>query len=85
MARQGFEPEVRTRRDGADVVLRTCPFESAALADPDTVCALHLGIAEGVAGLTGDRVVVDELVPHDPRRASCRLRLRVARANVDRA
>jgi DNA-binding transcriptional ArsR family regulator len=50
-------------------------FESAALANPDTVCALHLGIAEGVAALAGDRVEIDELVPHDPRRANCRLRL----------
>jgi predicted ArsR family transcriptional regulator len=75
MARQGFDPKVRLRRDGVDVVLQSCPFESAAVADPDSICALHLGIAEGVAALTGDRVVVDELVPHDPRRANCRLRL----------
>ena len=30
------------------------------------MCSLHLGIAEGVAELAGGRVVVDELVPHDP-------------------
>jgi hypothetical protein len=56
-------------------VLRTCPFATTALADPDTVCSLHLGIAEGVAELADGRVVVDELIPHDPRRANCRLRL----------
>jgi hypothetical protein len=39
------------------------------------VCSLHLGIAEGVAELTRGRVVIDELVSHDPRRANCRLRL----------
>jgi predicted ArsR family transcriptional regulator len=82
MARQGFEPVVRTRREGVEIVLQACPFESAALADPDSVCALHLGIAEGVADLTGDRVIVDELVPHDARRANCRLRLRVSDANA---
>ena len=76
MERQGFEPEVRNARGRrVDVVLRNCPFESAVLADPDTICDLHLGIAEGVADLSGDRLVVDELVAHDPRRANCRLRM----------
>ncbi|MGZ4691079.1 MAG: helix-turn-helix transcriptional regulator [Acidimicrobiia bacterium] len=76
MERQGFEPALgRARGDRVEVVLRTCPFQSAALADPDTVCGIHLGIAEGVASLTGRGVIVDELVPHDPRRANCRLRM----------
>jgi predicted ArsR family transcriptional regulator len=77
MARHGFDPEVRSRGDHVDLVLRACPFESAALADPDTICSIHLGLAQGVAELTGGRVVVDDLVPHDPRRAGCRLHLHV--------
>ena len=44
MARQGFDPVVRRRRDHTELVLRTCPFASAALADPDTVSAIHLGM-----------------------------------------
>ena len=75
MARQGFEPEVRPWRDGAEVVLHNCPFASTALADRSTVCALHLGIAEG---LTDDNGTVTELVAYDPRKADCRLRIRVA-------
>jgi predicted ArsR family transcriptional regulator len=75
MARQGFEPEIRTIRGGAEIVLHTCPFASVALADRHTICALHLGIAEG---LTDDSAAVTELVAHDPRKADCRLRLRVA-------
>jgi predicted ArsR family transcriptional regulator len=75
MERQGFDPAVRARGNRVDVVLRTCPFATTALADPDTVCSLHLGMAQGVAELTGGRLAVDELVPHDPRRANCRLRL----------
>ena len=76
MERQGFEPEVRNARGRrVDVVLGNCPFASAVVADPDTICDLHLGIAEGVAELSGDRLVVDELVAHDPRRANCRLRM----------
>jgi predicted ArsR family transcriptional regulator len=74
MSRQGFEPEVRAVRGAAEIVLHRCPFESAALAARDTVCALHLGIAEGLA--EGTAVVVDELVANDPRRAECRFRLR---------
>jgi predicted ArsR family transcriptional regulator len=76
MARQGFDPEPRAVRHGAEVVLRTCPFATAAAADRDTVCALHLGIAEGLA--EGTPAVVDELVAYDPRRAGCRIRLRQA-------
>jgi predicted ArsR family transcriptional regulator len=76
MERQGFEPTVRWgRADEVEVVLRACPFATAAITDPDTVCGIHLGIAEGVASLTGDRLVVDELLPNDPRRANCRLRM----------
>ena len=73
MARHGFDPAVRQKGTSVDVTLRVCPFESTALADPDTVCALHLGMAYGIAeGLEG--LEVDELVPKDPRRAHCRLR-----------
>ena len=74
MARQGFEPEIRPARGGAEVVLHHCPFASVALADRETVCALHLGIAEG---LTDDTSAVTELVAYDPRTADCRLRIRV--------
>jgi predicted ArsR family transcriptional regulator len=75
MERGGFDPTARVRGERVDVVLQTCPFETTALADPDTVCSMHLGFAQGIAELTGGRIVVDELVPHDPRRANCRLRL----------
>lgn len=77
MARNGFEPDVHRLGDRVDMVLRACPFETAALADPDVICAVHLGMAEGVAELAGGGVSIDELVPHDPRRHACRLRLRV--------
>lgn len=74
IAREGFDPEVRRRGGQVDIILHTCPFETTAVADPQTVCALHLGLAQGLAdGAHG--VVVDELVAKDPRRANCRLRL----------
>lgn len=75
MARHGFEPELRRKTRSAEIVLQACPFESAALAHRDTICTLHLGIAEGLAA--GTEVTVNELVAKDPRRANCRLRLRI--------
>jgi predicted ArsR family transcriptional regulator len=76
MARQGFEPEVRPVRDGAEIVLRNCPFASTALAARQTICSLHLGIAEGL--VDSPSTSVTELVAYDPRKAGCRLRLRLA-------
>jgi predicted ArsR family transcriptional regulator len=73
MARLGFDPAVRQRGTDVDVILRICPFATTALADPDTVCSLHLGMAYGIADSVGG-LVIDELVPKDPRRAQCRLR-----------
>lgn len=76
MARHGFEPSVSRDGDMVEITLQTCPFESAALADPDTICQLHLGLACGVAEEVGG-IVIDELAPRDPRRAQCRLRCHV--------
>ncbi|MGE0879266.1 MAG: helix-turn-helix transcriptional regulator [Acidimicrobiia bacterium] len=83
MTRQGFAPEVRNRRSGADIVLHHCPFAGTALRQRSTVCALHLGIAEGLCEGTGVRV--RELVAHDPRRAGCRIVLDEASADREDA
>jgi predicted ArsR family transcriptional regulator len=82
MARQGFDPEVQPSPDGAEIVLHHCPFTTTAIADRDTVCALHLGIARGLT--EGTEVAVTELVAFDPREAGCRLRLRVAPDDEER-
>jgi predicted ArsR family transcriptional regulator len=76
MERHGFEPTTTRRGDQIDVVLGACPFETTALADPDTVCGLHFGLAVGTADSL-DGFVVDELIPRDPRRGTCRLRCHV--------
>lgn len=73
MARQGFDPDVRDIGDGVEIVLRRCPFAATADRAPDTVCAVHLGIAEGLVEGTG--AAVTELVAKDPRSAGCRLRI----------
>ena len=62
MAEEGFEPVVRAADRSVEVRLDACPFSSAALTDPDTVCELHLGLARGVAESVGG-IEVDELVP----------------------
>lgn len=56
--------------------MNTCPFATAALADPATVCDLHFGLAHGVAETFGG-IVIDELVAREPRRGSCRLRCHI--------
>lgn len=76
MAREGFEPDLRRIGDRVELVLQNCPFANTAAEDPHTICTLHRGIAEGVAGPDGG-VVVDDLEARDPHEAGCRLCLRV--------
>lgn len=76
MQRHGFEPTAKRRGNRVEIVLAACPFATTALADPDTVCGLHLGLANGAAEAIGG-IAIDELVPRDPRRGACRLRCHV--------
>jgi predicted ArsR family transcriptional regulator len=69
----GFEPTLERQGADVEVVLHSCPFANAALADPDIVCELHHGIAIGVAEHVGG-ITIDGLDRTDPRRAPCRLR-----------
>lgn len=73
--RRGFRPTRVERGRKVEFVLGRCPFADVAGSDPDTVCQLHLGLAEGLAeGLGG--LSVERLVVKDPHRAGCRLTLR---------
>lgn len=76
MDRQGFDPLIGQGEDGLEITLQACPFASAVMTDPDTVCELHLGLAQGVAEAVGG-LEVDELAPKDPRHAGCKLRCHV--------
>ena len=78
MQRQGFAPRARRRGTRAKVTLDSCPFATTVLADPETICALHLGMAEGL--VEGTDAVVDKLVPKDPRKAGCQLLLQLTPA-----
>lgn len=85
MRRQGFDPDVVSADagdSGVEISLRSCPFETAAVADPTTVCELHAGIVEAVVE-SMDGVELDGFVTVDPRKAGCRLRLRVTASHED--
>lgn len=81
MARHGFEPTATRQGAEIDIVLGTCPFATTAMVDPDTVCALHLGLAGGAADAL-DGLVIDELVARDPRRGGCVLRCHVEHSST---
>lgn len=75
MARRGFEPRRETSGPMTEIVLERCPFMAAANADPETVCAVHRGLAAGILeGMDADQRV-ENLVVHDPVRAGCRLQI----------
>lgn len=75
IARRGFRPTRIERGRRIEFVLGRCPFVDVADSDPDTVCQLHLGLAEGLTeGLGGFEV--ERLVAKDPHRAGCRLVVR---------
>lgn len=83
MASGGFDPMLVSDDETVEFVLRHCPFADTAAADPGTICALHLGLAQGLAEQF-EGVMVDELAPRDPMRAGCRLRFLVEESETTR-
>jgi predicted ArsR family transcriptional regulator len=84
LEQDGFAPLVQvpaTSDAGLEVVLRHCPFETAALADPETVCTLHLGIARGLA--EGSDIDVVGLRVGNPSQPNCRLLLSPRASAID--
>src|SRR5579884_87878 len=75
MDRRGFEPVRSEADDGIDVVLQHCPFAAAAAGDPDVVCELHRGMAEGMVAVVSGPEVQVELTARPPAHAGCRFRL----------
>ena len=75
MVRRGFRPSRSDRRRRIDFVLERCPFEEVAIGDRETICQLHLGLAEGLTGGLGG-LEVERLVTKNPSRGGCRLVVR---------
>lgn len=73
MARQGFEPTVALNGNDAVITLQSCPFAAVVLDDPDTVCDMHRGLAEGLAQSVGG-LTVDGFDVDDPVSAVCAIR-----------
>lgn len=73
MARRGFQPRRVQRSSRVELVLERCSFETAAVADSEVVCELHLGLAQGIAEALGEEPDQVALVAYHPKRAGCRL------------
>lgn len=72
MVRRGFRPVRSERGRRIDFVLGRCPFADVASEDPETICKLHLGLAEGLTEGLGS-LSVDRLVVKNAHRGGCRL------------
>lgn len=72
LSRRGFRPARAERGRRLEFTLGRCPFAEVAVADPDTVCELHLGLAEGLAEGLG-QLQVAALTPSDLFEGGCRL------------
>jgi predicted ArsR family transcriptional regulator len=82
----GFTPAVvqRSRHGSAVVQLRSCPFLDLALANPDVVCGVHLGVIEGALGVLGAPAADTGLEPFAvPGACVVKLRTGARRAAAD--
>ena len=79
ISRRGFRPARADKGRKIEFTLGRCPFAEVAATDPQTICQLHLGLAEGLTeGLGG--LAVERLSIKQARRAGCRLTVRRAAA-----
>lgn len=70
MARQGFDPHLEIHGESVDAHILNCPYASAAAADPDIVCSLHVGMVKGIVeGIDG--FVLDEFERAEPMSGRC--------------
>jgi predicted ArsR family transcriptional regulator len=59
----GFAPETMTEGSGRQLRLHQCPFREVAQQHQDVVCALHLGLMQGVLAELRAPVTADRLLP----------------------
>jgi predicted ArsR family transcriptional regulator len=74
LVRQGCRPRAVTQGNSTSVVLENCPFPEAAAANPAVVCAIHMGLLEGLTDELAD-LKVASLLPGEPFQGTCRLQL----------
>jgi predicted ArsR family transcriptional regulator len=63
LAETGFAPEAVTQDGGCRLRLHQCPFREVAERHQDVVCALHLGLIQGVLEQLRAPVSADRLLP----------------------
>lgn len=63
LAEIGFAPEAVTDGDGCRLRLHQCPFREVAERHQDVVCALHLGLMQGIREQLRAPVSADRLRP----------------------
>jgi len=73
--RLGFQPQLHVAGEVHELVLGVCPFAELAEAQPETVCELHVGLAEGIAERSGGIEVVGIRMAH-PQTGGCRIMVR---------
>ncbi len=59
----GFRPEARTTRRERQILLRHCPFRETALEHEEVVCAVHLGLMQGMLTELDAPIVAERLDP----------------------
>jgi predicted ArsR family transcriptional regulator len=62
-AELGFEPELVTEGAGVQMRLHACPFRAVAVAHPEVVCSLHLGLIRGALDGLGGAAAASSLEP----------------------
>lgn len=77
LAAGGFRPKQVDASGRVVFILGRCPYVEVAAADPEIICQLHLGLAEGIAQECGEQVAI-ELIAKNPKRAGCQLSIAAA-------
>jgi predicted ArsR family transcriptional regulator len=73
----GFQPEPRTLRHERQILLRHCPFREAAIEHEEVVCAVHLGLMQGMLAELDAPIVAERLDPFvEPSLCVAHLRLK---------
>ena len=79
----GFAPEVAAENEGYQIRLRQCPFREVAQQHEDVVCAMHLGLLQGVLEQIRAPVTADDLEPFaEPGVCVAQLSIRNAQAGT---
>ena len=62
-AQLGFDPELAGDEADRQIRLRACPFRAAARADPEVICAVHVGLLQGILTRLGAPPTTARLLP----------------------